>query len=95
MLNYRYFWSRLQNTRAKQRLQEKFEDAWCQAKTNDGNLVPWMYVEGAKTDQQTADSTATYETIWRELVDLYPFIPDSDSQEKSTSNAQSPTTAEV
>ena len=95
MLNYRYFWSRLQNTRAKQRLQEKFEEAWCRAKTNDGNLVPWMYVEGSKTDQQTADGIATYETIWRELVDLYPFIPDSDSQEEPTSNAQSPTAAEV
>jgi CRISPR-associated protein Cmr2 len=95
MLNYRYFWSRLQNQQAKQRLKEEFEDVWCQAKTNNGNLVPWMYVEAPKGDQPMSDDRATYETIWRELVDLYPFIPDSDQQEESTLNVQPRTAAEV
>jgi hypothetical protein len=28
------------------------------------------------------ESGTTYETIWRELVDLYPFIPDPDEEKE-------------
>jgi CRISPR-associated protein Cmr2 len=63
MLNYLYFRSRLKpNQQAL--LKQQFDEAWCQAKTNSGNIVPWMY--------ETQDKV--YETIWREMVDLYPFI---------------------
>jgi hypothetical protein len=54
-----------------------------------------MYVEAPKGDQPMSDDRATYETIWRELVDLYPFIADSDQQEESTLNVQPRTAAEV
>ena len=50
MLNYRYFWSRLNKPEAKRQLKAEFEDAWCKAKTNDGNLVPWIYVEPTEED---------------------------------------------
>ena len=72
ILNYRYFRVRL--GKDKQRLlEEAFENAWCQPKDsqNGGNLAPWMsFKEGSST---------TYETIWRELVDLYPFIDEQES----------------
>jgi len=72
ILNYRYFRVRL--GKDKQRLlEEDFEDAWCQPKDsqNGGNLAPWMSLK--------ADSGTLYETIWRELVDLYPFIAEQES----------------
>ncbi|MFB2967478.1 type III-B CRISPR-associated protein Cas10/Cmr2 [Aerosakkonema sp. BLCC-F183] len=70
ILNYRYFRVRLQQ--GQQELKEKFEEAWCQPKeqNNKGNLAPWMSIlEPGET---------TYETIWRELVDLYDFIETSE-----------------
>ncbi|MEH2138248.1 type III-B CRISPR-associated protein Cas10/Cmr2 [Nostoc sp.] len=75
ILNYRYFRIRLTNEKAKQELKDKFELAWCQPKdsSNNGNLAPWMSLQ--ESDSQDAEkSRMTYETIWRELVDLYPFI---------------------
>jgi CRISPR-associated protein Cmr2 len=72
ILNYRYFRVRL--GKDKQRLlEEDFENAWCQPKDsqNGGNLAPWMSLK--------ADSGTLYETIWRELVDLYPFIDEQES----------------
>lgn len=63
ILNYLYFRSRLKPEQ-QALLKQQFDDAWCQAKTNNGNIVPWMY--------ETKDKV--YETIWREMVDLYPFI---------------------
>lgn len=63
ILNYLYFRSRLKPELQKH-LKENFDEAWCQAKTNTGNIVPWMY--------DTKDEF--YETIWREMVDLYPFV---------------------
>ncbi len=82
--NYRYFRVRL-DEKAQEWLTEKFEKAWCQAKTNGGNLAPWMSVEPSRdektpetkftSDEKTPETKFTnYETIWRELVDLYPFI---------------------
>ncbi|MEH2365870.1 type III-B CRISPR-associated protein Cas10/Cmr2 [Nostoc sp.] len=78
ILNYRYFRIRLTNEAAKQELKNQFESAWCQPKesSNNGNLAPWMSLQ--ETDSQDANnSKMTYETIWRELVDLYPFIAEA------------------
>jgi CRISPR-associated protein Cmr2 len=69
ILNYRYFRTRLKQGKAE--LRTEFEDAWCKPKDkeNKGNLAPWMFdlKEGV------------YETIWRELVDIYDFI-EEDSE---------------
>ncbi len=71
ILNYRYF--RVRMSEASQRLlQQKFEEPWCKAKTNNGNLAPWMSI--LDVDGATGDGTI-YETIWRDIVDLYEFIP--------------------
>jgi CRISPR-associated protein Cmr2 len=78
ILNYRYFRTRLQDKKHQQQLKEQFEEAWCGAKTNNGNLAPWMSLK-------EEDDKTTYETIWRELVDLYPFIEDGESKTLSTS----------
>ncbi|MEG4806105.1 type III-B CRISPR-associated protein Cas10/Cmr2 [Microcoleus sp. F8-D3] len=67
ILNYRYFRTRLKQ--GKKELRQEFEEAWCKAKTNEGNVAPWMFdlKEGV------------YETIWRELLDIYDFIELEDS----------------
>jgi CRISPR-associated protein Cmr2 len=103
MLNYRYFRVRLQPEQQKL-LKDYFEEAWCKAITNDGNLAPWMF----DRDSMIANlivlillatftpelfrlqysllnllKKSTYYTIWRELIELYPFIevqPESVSQ---------------
>jgi len=67
ILNYRYFRTRLKQ--GKQELRQDFEEAWCNAKTNPGNVAPWMYDAENKV----------YETIWREIVDIYDFI-EEDSE---------------
>lgn len=80
MLNYRYFRVRL--GKDKQRLlEEAFENAWCQPKDsqNGGNLAPWMSLK--------ENTGTTYETIWRELVDLYPFIDEKDQTEQEQPSA--------
>lgn len=66
ILNYRYFRTRLKAREQKIILKTYFEEPWCQAKTNNGNIAPWMFREEA------------YETIWPDLVDLYPFIDETD-----------------
>ncbi|MCC5634617.1 type III-B CRISPR-associated protein Cas10/Cmr2 [Nostoc sp. CHAB 5844] len=74
ILNYRYFRVRLSDKKAQELLKVQFEEAWCKPKDpqNNGNLAPWMSL---KEDSGNNDkSKTTYETIWRELVDLYPFI---------------------
>jgi CRISPR-associated protein Cmr2 len=82
ILNYRYFRTRLKE--GKKELQEQFEDAWCQPKdsSNKGNLAPWMYDKGElETDKS---EYPLFETIWRDMVDLYDFIvsaEDSDSKD--------------
>ncbi|MBE9037141.1 type III-B CRISPR-associated protein Cas10/Cmr2 [aff. Roholtiella sp. LEGE 12411] len=79
ILNYRYFRVRLNQT--NQDLQEQFEKAWCQPKdsNNQGNLAPWMYDDGAL--EYDKSDYPLFETIWRDVVDLYDFIasPDNDS----------------
>ncbi|MBE9055748.1 type III-B CRISPR-associated protein Cas10/Cmr2 [Sphaerospermopsis sp. LEGE 08334] len=69
ILNYRYFRVRLKQ--GKTELQQHFEDAWCLPKDdkNGGNLAPWMY----DTDDKV------YETIWRDMVDIYGFVEESDN----------------
>jgi len=88
ILNYRYFRVRLPSGKQKPLL-ETFEQGWCQPHDpdNKGNLAPWMTLH--------KNSCTTYETIWRELVDLYPFIPDSDQEQESMPISQSSTAAEV
>ncbi|MGJ3250433.1 MAG: type III-B CRISPR-associated protein Cas10/Cmr2 [Elainellaceae cyanobacterium] len=79
MLNYRYFRVRL--AKDKQTLLEKnFEEAWCQPKdpNNNGNLAPWMSLKD--------NSSTIYETIWRELIDLYPFIEEQEQTSTMTAS---------
>jgi len=75
MLNYRYFRVRL--NQGQQALQQHFEESWCNAQTNPGNLAPWMYHSDLDEPSQSY-----YETIWQDLVDLYEFTPEAqeDSQ---------------
>lgn len=95
ILNYRYFRVRLSDKIAQGLLKAQFEDSWCSALTNDGNLAPWltdritMYknlmlllvFEAFSEEQWKLQCKLLlflkkneYETIWRELVDLYPFF---------------------
>ena len=71
MLNYRYFRVRLADK--GEILINAFEKAWCQCKENEGNLAPWMTLLG--------ENTTIYETIWRELVDLYAFTAELEQTE--------------
>ena len=83
ILNYRYFRVRLETSK-RQLVEEAFESAWCEAKTNGGNLAPWMtaYQDPDQKEQATAKQKVKqkakqkteYETIWHELVALEPFI---------------------
>lgn len=89
ILNYRYFRVRLQSKQQKL-LVKWFEEAWCQAKTNGGNIAPWMSILSKSSSQKllqqaakkpnpkpsppSSQEVSTYETIWHELVDIYPFI---------------------
>ncbi|OCR00132.1 type III-B CRISPR-associated protein Cas10/Cmr2 [Oscillatoriales cyanobacterium USR001] len=68
ILNYRYFRARLKDGKSEL-LQRDFEEPWCPAKTNEGNIAPWMY----------EPKDGIYETIWREVVDIYDFIEVSSS----------------
>jgi CRISPR-associated protein Cmr2 len=81
ILNYRYFRVRLgdQNQSA---LKEKFEDGWCKAKTNGGSVAPWMHY--TKTNDTDNSEESGYETIWRDLVDLYDFTPVSSKSPVET-----------
>ncbi|MEA5565763.1 type III-B CRISPR-associated protein Cas10/Cmr2 [Anabaena sp. UHCC 0399] len=83
ILNYLYFRARLSNKKAQELLKTQFEDAWCKPKDdkNKGNLAPWMSLKEKKED---SDDKVTYETIWRELVDLYPFIENPNKKFKSS-----------
>ena len=102
MLNYRYFRIRLKQGQTQ--LKETFEDGWCQALTNNGNLAPWMsdnsiiinnlkiliFFETFPLEEFRLQYVVlsflrkvSYETIWRELVDLYPFIEDSENTSKT------------
>jgi CRISPR-associated protein Cmr2 len=73
-LNYYYFRSRLKQGQLQ--LREDFEKAWCDAKTNGGNIAPWM-CEYRFPDK---NHDKYYETIWREMVDLYEFIKTGEEE---------------
>jgi CRISPR-associated protein Cmr2 len=82
ILNYRYFRVRLSDKKAQELLNREFEQAWCEAKSNNGNLAPWMSL-------QEEENKVSYETIWREIVDLYPFIAkQQDDTVQKTSQTQ-------
>ncbi len=85
ILNYRYFRVRLAADK-RALIETHFEQAWCNASTNGGNLAPWLT---AKTDA-TANSPTVYETIWRELVELEPFIR-ADGEATEAAAAQTTT----
>ncbi|MBW4690112.1 MAG: type III-B CRISPR-associated protein Cas10/Cmr2 [Komarekiella atlantica HA4396-MV6] len=87
ILNYRYFRLRLSAKKAQELLKIHFEDAWCKPKedNNNGNLAPWMSLKETK-DQN--EGKVTYETIWRDLVDLYPFIAKSQENLSLTESKQ-------
>lgn len=79
ILNYLYFRVRLKQGQAA--LVHTFEQGWCAAETNGGNLAPWMY--DAETSERESKRLSTkekpikasiYETILRDLVDLYDFV---------------------
>jgi len=71
ILNYRYFRVRLKQ--GKFELKRDFEESWCPPKdeNNKGNLAPWMYDPEDKM----------YETIWRDMVDIYDFIEEPEHEE--------------
>ncbi len=97
ILNYRYFRVRLKDELQKP-LWESLEGHWCPAKENNGNIAPWMYYsEPPNPDQPEGDGNPPkpyYETIWRELVDLYEFMPEL-STANSNKQAVMRQTAEV
>lgn len=84
ILNYRYFRVRLAD-KEQHLLQTDFEAAWCDAETNNGNLAPWLTAT-------RKDGTTTYETLWRELVELYPFIKVPEAE--ATPSSQTASTGE-
>ncbi|MTJ51694.1 type III-B CRISPR-associated protein Cas10/Cmr2 [Anabaena sp. UHCC 0253] len=71
-LNYYYFRYRLNKGH---RLKENFEHIWCPAKTNNGNIAPWMCDIKENSKEETK-----YETIWREMVDLFGLIEFADTK---------------
>ncbi|MBN3911449.1 MAG: type III-B CRISPR-associated protein Cas10/Cmr2 [Nostoc sp. NMS1] len=75
-LNYYYFRHRLK--KGQSALKTDFENIWCQAKTNEGYIPPWMYDIQGKM----------YETIWREMVDLYDLIDFSDTESPQLSSME-------
>lgn len=82
ILNYRYFRVRLKPENSNL-LKKEFEEVWCRAKTNGGNLAPWMYDDGKLENPKSPE--AFYETIWRELVDIYDFV-EKDELENNEEN---------
>ena len=83
ILNYRYFRIRL-DLNYQNPLLDHFESSWCAAKESNGNIAPWMYAPNEKNSEK-----AYYETIWRELVDLYDFIPIPDDSTRPSVSAPS------
>ncbi|OYE00524.1 type III-B CRISPR-associated protein Cas10/Cmr2 [Nostoc sp. 'Peltigera membranacea cyanobiont' 232] len=87
ILNYRYFRVRLSDKKAQDLLKTQFEEAWCKPKqnNNNGNLAPWMSLKEGKEETK---EKVTYETIWRDLVDLYPFIAKAQNNSSLTKSKQ-------
>ncbi|MEM8806718.1 MAG: type III-B CRISPR-associated protein Cas10/Cmr2 [Cyanobacteria bacterium P01_G01_bin.38] len=87
ILNYRYFRVRLAAEK-RALLEDHFEQAWCNASTNGGNIAPWLTANRERTQGNDSKDGPThekelptiYETIWRELVELEPFIEVTDDE---------------
>lgn len=79
ILNYRYFRVRLK-PKQQNLLKDHFEQIWCTPKDpkNNGNLAPWMSQLDDKND------STIYETLWRDIVDLYPFIEGDTQLERNS-----------
>jgi len=79
ILNYRYFRTRLKQ--GKEELERDFEKLWCKPKTenNGGNLAPLMYDDGFLEDDKSKH--IYYETIWRDIVDIYSFVEEVENEE--------------
>jgi CRISPR-associated protein Cmr2 len=94
ILNYRYFRVRLKQrpNDLQKPLIDLFEASWCEAKENDGNIAPWMYYTELPdpTRPPKDELKSYYETIWRELVDLYEFIP---AREGASDRSETPENA--
>ncbi|MEH1850839.1 MAG: type III-B CRISPR-associated protein Cas10/Cmr2 [Nostoc sp.] len=109
ILNYRYFRVRLSEKKAQDLLKTQFEEAWCEALTNAGNLAPWItdrrtiyknlmlliFFETFSQEQWKLQYLVIsllkkydYETIWRDLVDLYPFIAKAQNNSSLTKSQQ-------
>jgi CRISPR-associated protein Cmr2 len=96
ILNYRYFQARLSGNNADN-LKTSFDNTWCQARSNGGNIAPWisrLTTEDSDINIPEASTTtepkqkSTYETIWWDLVDLYPFT--SDPNQSKSANIPPP-----
>lgn len=94
ILNYRYFRVRLDDGK-RSLIETEFETAWCSAKTNKGNLAPWITPRKESTTDEKphspADKKTVYETIWRELVELEPFIEEKEETQSSGRDSASQT----
>ena len=79
ILNYRYFRTRLKQ--GKEELERDFEKPWCKPKTenNGGNLAPLMYDDGFLEHDKSKH--IYYETIWRDIVDIYSFVEEVENEE--------------
>jgi CRISPR-associated protein Cmr2 len=98
ILNYRYFRVRLQQGQGE--LEKKFEESWCSALSNNGNLAPWipdrncvfknlmllLFLEASPQEEFQLHywilsrlRKPIYETIWHDLVNLYPFVEDNET----------------
>ena len=102
ILNYRYFRARLAKEK-RMFLEEQFEQGWCNASTNNGNLAPWLTTktskdekdnQSAKKKQPKKDSTV-YETIWREMVELEPFIQVEEASSQSPQRSEALPTSQT
>ena len=76
-LNYLYFLVRTRNDAIKESL-GKYQLGWLAAY----DLPPWRSVSAGPLAEKTNDSTTrqVVETIWRDLVELYDFIPLTSSR---------------
>lgn len=94
ILNYRYFRVRLESGN-QQSVNEAFEQAWCQASTNNGNLAPWLAPTYKRRQNPDEQHKVIYSTIWREIVDLLPFIEELSTAEKDENRRRSLSEQEV
>ena len=76
ILNYLYFCARLSKDNRKS-IRAAFDDAWCKARTNNGYIAPWLTTR----ELEKKENATVYETIWRDIVELEPFIEEKSEDE--------------